>query len=262
MRKDSKRIDRLGEERLNNQGCLMKIIEYIDNKNVIVEFQDEHKARVNVRYDNFVNGQVKNQYFPNVCNIGITGNKYITRINNQNTKEYGSWVRMLKRCYDKKEKEKYPTYKDVTCCDEWLYFPNFYEWLHSQQNFDKWYKGKRWALDKDILNKGNKIYSPETCCLVPQNVNSLFVNQYNNRGILPIGIHKSGIGFVAKCSNPIIKKEKTSNTYKTSDEAFYLWYKPYKENLIKQIAQIEYDDGNITEKCYNAMLNYKVEITD
>ena len=35
-----------------------------------------------------------------------------------------------------------------------------------------------------------------------------------------------------------------------------------KENLIKQIANIEYANGNIAENCYNAMMNYKVEITD
>ena len=42
----------LYEERLNNQGSLMRIVEYINNKNVIVEFQDEHKARVNTPSSN------------------------------------------------------------------------------------------------------------------------------------------------------------------------------------------------------------------
>ena len=50
--------------------------------------------------------------------------------------------------------------------------------------------------------------------------------------------------------------------YSTPEKAFYLGYKPYKENIIKQVAQIEYDNGNITEECYQAMMNYEVEIDD
>lgn len=30
------------------------------------------------------------------------------------------------------------------------------------------------SLDKDILKKGNKLYSPRTCCIVPLDLNSAF----------------------------------------------------------------------------------------
>ena len=49
--------------------------------------------------------------------------------------------------------------------------------------------------------------------------------------------------------------------YATPEEAFFA-YKTYKEKLIKQIAQIEFDKDNITKTCYDAMMKYKVEITD
>ena len=39
-------------------------------------------------------------------------------------------------------------------------------------------------------------------------------------------------------------------------------YKIRKENTIKQVAKEEYDKGNITKRCYDAMMKYKVEITD
>ena len=143
-------------------------------------------------------------------------------------------------------------------------YENFYEWLHKQENFNEWYNGDGWAVDKDILVKGNKVYSPETCCLVPQNVNVLFVTQKNNRGNLPIGVyyHKNQNKYIAQYNNKYLKNSQTYlGSYDNSLEAF-MEYKIYKENLIKTIAQKEYEKGNITQKCYEAMMRYEVEITD
>lgn len=157
---------------------------------------------------------------------------------------------------------KNPSYQNVTCCNEWLLYENFYEWLHSQGNFDKWLSGNGWDIDKDILVKGNKVYSSETCCLVPQNINKLFIKNDVIRGILPLGVSRDRGKFRALCNNPFTKEYEYLGEYETPEDAFYLGYKPYKENIIKKVAQIEYDKGNITEICYNAMMNYEVEITD
>lgn len=258
----SLRNERLGLEKLNNQGCLMKIIEYNGANDIVVEFQDEYKYKKCTRWEVFQNGEVKNDYFPQLYEVGIVGNKYSSKINNKTIKEYYTWHAMLSRCYNKKVKEKQPTYKDVTCCEEWLLYENFYEWLHSQENFDKWYNLERSALDKDIILKGNKVYSPENCCLVPYNINALFTKRQINRGDSPIGVmyHKRDKIYEVNCNNGI-GEQIYLGRYKTQEEAFYV-YKEYKENLIKQLAQEEYDKGNITKKCYEAMMNYIVEITD
>ena len=204
---------------------------------------------------------MKNENPKTVLSIGVTGNKYPANINGKNSKEYRTWKHMLERCYDNDLKNKYSTYKQVTCCDEWLYYPNFYEWLHKQKNFEKWLNGYKWCLDKDILVKGNKLYSPNTCCLVPQNVNNLFVNQNTIRGNLPIGVCKHKEKFQSWCRNLITGKKCFLGTYNTPEEAFQA-YKQAKESYIKQVAQEEYNKGNITKKCYEAMMNYEVEITD
>lgn len=254
-------MNHLYEEKLNNQGCLMRIVECIDNKIVIVEFQDKYKARVKAQYGNFKLGSVRNPYAPTVYGVGMTGNKYPAKINGKNTKEYDTWTNMIQRCFDTKLKEKQPTYENVDCCDEWLHFERFYEWLHSQSNFDKWYKNSRWAIDKDILIKGSKVYSPEACCLVPQNVNCLFLKREAERGNYPIGVSYKNDGFLASCHNPFINDREELGYYSTPEKAFYV-YKNYKEDIIKQVAQIEYDSGNITDECYQAMMNYEVAIDD
>ena len=257
MKKDS----RLGLESYNNQGCLMKIIEYNNANDIFVEFQDNHKAIINTRYSHFANGVIKNPYFPDVFGVGMLGSKYPAWENGKATKEYATWKRILQRCFDKNYQEKQPTYKNAVCCEEWLLYDNFYEWLHKQKNFKKWLNNERWALDKDILIKGNKVYSPETCCLVPQNVNSLFTKCNIARGDTFIGVHEQEGKFLALCNNPLINKQEYLGSYSIQEQAFQI-YKEHKENIIKQVAQIEFNANNITKECYNAMIKYEVEITD
>lgn len=254
-------MNHLNEEKLNNQGCLMKIVECNNDSDIVVEFQDEYKYRKHTRYCNFKSGSVKNPYHPSLYGVGILGAKYRARINGKFMREYYTWAHIIERCFDKKLKKKQPTYTDINCCEEWLNFENFYEWLHSQPNFDKWYNGKRWAVDKDILNKGNKTYSPENCCLIPQNVNCLFLKREAERGQYPIGVHYKNNGFVARCRNPFTDTTEELGSYSTPEKAFGA-YKVYKENIIKQVAESEYKNGNITEECYQAMMNYEVEIDD
>lgn len=261
MDKRNRRDERLGEERLNNQGCLMRIVEYNKADDIVVEFQDEYEARVHTKYGHFISGSVRNPCLADVFGIGILGDKHPSWKDGKVIKEYAAWKRILQRCVDDHYQKFQPTYKECMVCKEWLYYPNFYEWLHAQPNFDKWFTKNRWAIDKDILMKGNKIYSPEYCCIVPQSVNSLFVKRNADRGEMPIGVHEQNGRFLTTCCNPFTNKQEYFGSYDTPEEAFQV-YKTRKEEFIKQVAEIEYSKGNITKQCYEAMMNYEAEITD
>jgi hypothetical protein len=254
-----KKENRINEINYNQEGCLMKIIEYNGFKDVIVEFQDEYHFQVHIRYNYFRDGTVKNNYHKDVLGVGITGSKP-KYINNKLTKEYRTWFDMLQRCYDLDFQDKHPTYKTCICCKEWLLYDNFYEWLHSQENFNQWINEPRSALDKDILIKGNKLYSPDNCCLVTHKINILFTKRDSKRGDLPIGVSKHNEKYRAQFS--INGEHITFPVRINFNDCFYLDYKPYKEQYIKQIAKEEYDKGNITKRCYDAMMSYEVEITD
>ena len=95
---------RLGEEKYNHQGCLMKIVEYNSQKDIVVEFQDKYKARINARYDQFSIGNIKNPYYQNIYGVGMVGDKYPVTINGVVVKEYQAWQGIIRRCYDKKQK--------------------------------------------------------------------------------------------------------------------------------------------------------------
>ena len=254
--------ERVGSENINYQRILMKCVYYKNAANIIIEFQDNYKEIVVSSWDCFKRGQIYNPYGPSIFGVGIVGKKYPTKINGKETKEFYTWKHIIERCHSSSYKEKNRSYKKAKCCDEWLLYENFYEWIHSQSNFDKWYDLERSAIDKDILVKGNKMYSPNTCCLVPININELFLRKEFNRGGYPIGVwyDENRKKFCAKSRNGFCSS-KFLGYYDTPEEAFNA-YKEFKENLIKQVAQEEYDKGNITKKCYDAMMNYEVEITD
>ena len=94
-----------------------------------------------------------------------------------------------------------------------------------------------------------------------KNVNNLFIKCQNVRGVYPIGVGKQYKNYTAKCQNPFTGKTEPLGTYETIENAFFA-YKFQKESYIKQVAEIEYTKGNITKRCYDAMMNYQVEITD
>lgn len=167
---------------------------------------------------------------------------------------YCCWVSMLRRCYDNKYHLLKPTYKDCVVCDEWRYFSKFKRWF-DENNI------KGYHLDKDILIKGNKYYSPETCCFVPPEINTLLLNDKSkrNKKELPVGVSKCGNGYRSRisCKNKIIE----IGTFDTPEEAFYA-YKEAKEAYIKEVAQEYFDKGRITKRVYDALMKYEVEITD
>lgn len=170
-------IDRTGEKYITNQGYPIKIIEYFNNSNCTVQFECGY-IRKRISYFNIKNGAVKNHYHPSVYGVGYIGvGKYKTKENKKPTLMYDCWKGVIRRCYNEKERNKNPSYKNTTICEKWKCFQVFGAWY--EQNF-KYYM-QDWELDKDILIKGNKIYSPTTCAFVPTDVNGLFINRKRGR---------------------------------------------------------------------------------
>ena len=167
---------------------------------------------------------------------------------------------MLKRCYDPKLHEKYSTYKGCEVENYLLNYQHMCEWIGNN-----YYEvpGERMCLDKDILCKGNKIYSRETCIFVPERSNTLFTKCNKSRGKDPIGVTPRSSGnYQAYCQNEY-GKSICLGTYNTKEEAFQV-YKNYKERVIKEV--IDSYEGIIPEPHYSrlreAMYNYEVEIDD
>jgi hypothetical protein len=242
-----KRLNRVGEKLTTNQGYEIEIINYINSKEITVQFNDLHKTVVSgVRY-----GDIKGLRNPNHLshfNIGFLGQGYYNM--KEHPKAYIKWRGMLERCYCKKYHSKKPTYIGCSVADDWHNFQNFAQWFYENNT-------ESFELDKDILLKENKIYSPKTCCFVPSEVNVLFTKNIR-RGKYPVGVslHREG-KFQASMS--VNNKQIYLGLYNTPEEAFQV-YKTAKEKYIKEVADKWKDQ--IIDKVYEAMYNYQVEITD
>ena len=255
------KIDRTGEERYNSFGSKIIIKKYRGCMDIDVYFPEYDWTFEHARYDNFKNGNIKCPYERRYYGVGYLGEgKYKVSENGKLTDEFKIWCGMLKRCYDPKYQETHPTYKGCAVEDYLLNFQHMGKWIN--ENYYEVYR-EEMCLDKDILHKGNKIYSRETCIFVPERINLLFVKRDNARGDSPIGMTPNSSGnYIVRCNNGY-EKRICLGTYSTKEEAFRV-YKEYKEKLIKDT--IDSYEGKIPEPHYSklktAMYNYKVEITD
>ena len=255
------KINRIGEEALNNFGSKMIVKEYRGARDIDVYFPEYDWVFEHAYYSNFKNGAIKCPYEPRYYSKGYLGEgKYKMSENGEFKKEYKIWHGMLQRCYCSKYQEKQPTYKGCEVEDYLLNFQHMGEWLE-ENSYEV--PGERMHLDKDILCKGNKVYSRDTCIFVPERINVLFTKCDKSRGENPIGMCLSSSGgYQVECCNGY-GKSVYLGVYSTKEEAFKV-YKNCKEKVIKEV--VDSYEGIIPEPHYSrlreAMYNYKVEITD
>ena len=243
----------VGEVYENNVGLKFVVIEYNGCNDVKVKFVDSSYTTFSTTCS-IRSGSVKDKMSPSVYGVGVVGVNSIST-NQKPHQEYVFWNSMLQRCYDLSYKLKRPTYIGCTSSNNFKYYPYFKDWCNKQVGFGN----KGWCLDKDILVKGNKLYSEDTCCFVPREINSLFALSGNSRGLNPIGVQfnlEEG-NYSARVSRD--GKHCHIGTYETKEDTF-LWYKEAKELHIKSVAKRWF--GKIDQNVFNALMTYEVGILD
>lgn len=190
-----------------------------------------------------------------VYGVGVNDGKYKSLINRVRVKEYCFWSSMITRCYSEKAWEVNPAYRECEVSENFKSYSYFYEWCQDKKGVHE----ESWQLDKDLLIKGNKIYSEDTCVFLPNEINSLLIKRKERRGEYPIGVaYRKGWGkFVAQMG--INGRNHNMGSFNTIDEAFAR-YKECKEERIKSIAR-KYAD-RIDKNAFDALMSYEVLITD
>lgn len=188
-----------------------------------------------------------------VCGVGVNNRKYLARVNGKITKEYNLWKTLLNRCYSPECQRKNPTYLGCSASENFKSYTYFHDWCQTQIGFGQ----QDFQLDKDLIFKGNKVYSEDTCLFLPKQLNLMLTSRRADRGSLPIGVSADGGKFMAKCctDNP----SRHIGVFNTPEEAHNA-YKQVKEAFIK--AQAEKWKAHIDPRAFAALMAYEVSITD
>lgn len=178
--------------------------------------------------------------------------KYSSRDGSKRTRVYQCWLGMIARCYSEKNLENSPSYRGCTVCAEWLEFKNFAEWFNS--NYIKGF-----ALDKDIIKPGNRIYCPEYCGFVPTAINTMLTHasRKHTRYDLP-----SGVSFCTFTNRYIVVmrangRSKTVGRFDDPDIARREYIRNKKIEVVRQANKYR---GQITEQMYQALLVFPVDM--
>jgi len=229
----------------------LEIVEYISNKNVVVKFVDTGYV-TQTTLSEIQRGSVKDRLRASVFGVGVVGDAP-TRIDGKELREYVLWSGVVERCYcGKAQGRNAKSYEDCSMSENFRYYHYFKDWCNNQIGFDQ----AGWELDKDILVKGNRIYSEDVCVFVPHAINSLLLTNESKRGEYPIGVtfDKRNSKFRV-CINKYGKHSHVGH-YRTIREAS-LAYKDAKERYVKEVAT-RYRD-QIDPRVYEALMVWEVE---
>lgn len=159
------------------------IVKIIDSQKIYIRFPSTGYTRL-VPLGSIKSGMIKDWMKPTVYGIGVRGDELPAQVDGKMVKEYVTWKEMLRRIADEKSLQQFPTYRDCSVCERWLYYPHFYQDIKKLPGYDKWYHNsdyRKYNFDKDIINPSAKIYSPETCMFVTASENSLEVNRRRHK---------------------------------------------------------------------------------
>lgn len=241
-----------GDKVDNKEGYEFTLVSIIDK---VAKLVDSEGRDFSVSYGYLKSGKFSYPYHRTVVGVGYYGvGKFFAKSGGTHTKEYVDWISMLKRCY--KSKESSTSYKDKSVVDDWHNFQVFAEWATAQINFGR----DGWDLEKDLLVKNNRIYSPQTCVYLPREINS-FIKRKNFNG-LPLGVdidyHYNGSPYYRTQARED-GRTVCLGRFDNLEEAFTA-YKIHKEGLAKKLA-VKWRD-QIPDTAFQALYNYTVEITD
>lgn len=226
---------RRGDRFTNTCGKVAEVISFKKYTEVTVRF--EESGYVNT----FQLGALKRGHFKDlIYGIGFNSGRHVAKTSdNSISKCYDCWRRILFRSTTEWW-EKHPTYTGTSVCDEWKDYSSFADWYSiSCNNLD-------WDLDKDLLLNGNKQYSPEHCCFIPEEINKAIVVRSKLTGV-----SKKGNLFEVYFRSKYVGNSRCFN------EAQEL-YRKTKESEVRSLA----NTPHLSENARNALKNFSLGIED
>lgn len=235
----------------SNCGCDFIVTAFSSSVDIDVKFLDEkgHEAKTTAK--EVREGGIKNPFHPTIRGIGYIGiGEYKTKENGKMTETYLAHKALFCRCYNPATHERQSRYKDCTVAPIWHNWQNFAEWYESHESF-----GLGYHLDKDLLVRGNTVYSPETCVMLPRELNNLISESKPSSKGYPRGVGKKNGANQYHVRVGGGKDRKYVGGYYTIEEASAAYVKA-KERYVKNLALAW--ANRIEWKAFVALMNWKV----
>ena len=193
-----------------------------------IKFNDQYGYETVAKTFSIKTGLINNPYAPSLAGVGFIGvGKHSSKIINDEGKVvenrvYRVWRGLIERCYAEysNKQTRWKSYNDVIVDEKWHNFQNFADWYTNQPGYNLGFE-----IDKDLRSsEDNRIYSEETCTLLPSEINMMLVSKRytKNKHNLPKGIRNTPsnkFSATAHCGDPI----GVSRTFETLEEAVS-WY--------------------------------------
>lgn len=94
----------------------------------------------------------------------------------KSTVSYKMWMKMVHKCYSESDYIK-KKYKKSECCNSWLDYQNFLRWFNKNYIENQ---GVSMFLTKCVISKGNTMYNPNNCAIVPKEIFDYLERAYEN----------------------------------------------------------------------------------
>jgi hypothetical protein len=157
------------------------------------------------------------------------------------------WANIQIRCSSPSHLARRPTYEG--CENKFTSFQEFGDWATVQIGYDE-----HWPIDKDLLSKGSKVYSEDTCLFLPPAINSFLVERHKSKSGMPCGVTYNPISNTFTVSGGRIDRYDKALRFKTVEEAQQHYIR--KKKLKAEDLANEYRE-KIDPRAYEALINYQ-----
>lgn len=216
---------------------------------ITVVFKENINHEIITDYRTLKAGYILNPYFARYYGVGYLGvGNHRMHKDGQPTPSYSAWRFLMMRLFCEKRLLVNPTYRGCTICKSWCNFQVFSDYFYSHESY-----GLGYEVDKDLLISGNRHYSPETCVMIPQEINKALKTVQVNSVVAGVRKRKSSKGYQVRVTEH--GKRRHVGEFYTEEEASAAYVKA-KEDYIHSLAEKWH--GKIEERAYQALMNWTV----
>lgn len=222
----------VGMEFVNKKGFKWRVVDCVRLKHVLVESLEWMPYEVFTKKDQILRGNLLYPYGKHKDGCYKGEGSWLYSVKNPYMQ---LWCGIRSRTLNDNFKQKHKSYLNCTLCPEWMCLQNFCDWADS--TYPKEFPDVAWEIDKDLLSNSG-VYSPETCCWLPKEIN-LFLSKKSEKGIYEKeGKRGSSFALFVREGTEVYKEKKGHyiGSYPTYADAVAKW-KEVKQNRLNALIE-------------------------